>query len=270
MLDEMRRLAASAAALVREAYAKDFRIDYKGPDDPVTEVDRAANELLCTELARSFPGIPIVAEESDPASFDARRSGGPTFFVDPIDGTRDFILKNGEFAVMIGFADGGRAQLGVVDCPAWDRSYAGGDGVPTYVVDRGGAATTLPSVEATARPLEGLHALVSRSRGDATRAVLARMGISNVSLRGGAGVKSVGVVASEADLYLQVGRAGKLWDSCAPEALALGAGLRLTDPFGRRYDYARSALDLSHGVLVAAPAVHDAIVNKLTELGIEA
>jgi 3'(2'), 5'-bisphosphate nucleotidase len=270
MLEEMRRLAAMASALVREAYAKDFRVDYKSPDDPVTEVDHAANALLCAELTRSFPGIPIVAEESDPASFDARLAGGPTFFVDPIDGTRDFILKNGEFAVMIGFADGGRAQLGVVDCPAWDRSYAGGEGVPTYVVATGGMPTPVPQAAATARPMGELHAFVSRSRGDATRAVLGRMGIAKVSLRGGAGVKSVGVVAGEADLYIQVGRAGSLWDSCAPEALAVGAGMRLTDPSGQRYDYARSALDLSHGVLVAPPAVHDAIVNKLTELGIEA
>lgn len=270
MLEEMRRLAAMASALVRDAYAKDFRVDYKGPDDPVTEVDRAANELLCTELARSFPGVPIVAEESDPTSFDARRSGGPTFFVDPIDGTRDFILKNGEFAVMIGFADGGRAQLGVVDCPAWHRSYAGGDGVPTYVVDASGTPALVPVASALARPLAELHAFVSRSRGDATTAVLARLGISKVSLRGGAGVKSVAVVTGEADLYMQVGRAGKLWDSCAPEALALGSGLRLTDPLGGRYDYATSPLDLSRGVLIAAPAVHEAIVNKLTELGIKA
>ena len=270
MLDEMRRLAALASVLVREAYAKDFRVDYKSPDDPVTEVDRAANELLCNELTRAFPGIPIVAEESDPASFDARLAGGPTFFVDPIDGTRDFILKNGEFAVMIGFADEGRARLGVVDCPAWNRSYAGGEGVPTYGVEGGGAPTPLPSAPAGARSLPDLHAFISRSRGDATKAVLTQLGITKVSLRGGAGVKSVGVVAGEADLYVQIGRAGKLWDSCAPEALALGSGLRLTDPFGRRYDYAGSALDLSHGVLVAAPAVHDAIVNKLTELGIEA
>lgn len=270
MLEEMRRLASLASALVREAYAKDFRIDYKSPDDPVTEVDRAANELLCTELTRSFPGIPIVAEESDPASFDARLGGGPTFFVDPIDGTRDFILKNGEFAVMIGFADGGRARLGVVDCPAWNRSYAGGEGVPTYLVGGSGAATRVPPAPTTVRPLAELHAFVSRSRGDATTAVLARLGVSKVSLRGGAGVKSVGVVAGDADLYVQVGRAGKLWDSCGPEALAIGAGMRLTDPLGHRYDYARSPLDLSAGVLVAAPAVHEAIVNKLTELGIEA
>ena len=171
---------------------------------------------------------------------------------------------------MIGFADGGRAALGVVDCPAWDRSYAGGEGVPTYVVASGGVAVPVPPAVGTPRPFGELHAFVSRSRGDATKAVLGRMGISKVSVRGGAGVKSVGVVAGEADLYIQVGRAGCLWDACAPEALAIGAGLRLTDPLGHPYDYAGSALELSRGVLVAAPAVHDAIVNKLTELGIQA
>lgn len=263
MIDEMVRIAAKAAALVRTAYAKDFRVEYKSEDDPVTEVDKAANELLCTELARAFPGVPIVAEESDEATFDARLAGGPTFFVDPIDGTRDFIKKNGEFAVMIGLADGGRAILGVVDCPAWNFSVAGGVGVPSFREDESGARTTLKP--RTERELAKATAFVSRSRGDATRALLESLGVREILLRGGAGVKGIGVAQGEADLYLQTGRAGKLWDSCAPEAIATGCGVRFTDPTGASFDYRRTMLDLDRGVLCATPAIHEALVSALRE-----
>lgn len=260
-LDEMVRIAAKAAALVRTAYAKDFRVEYKTADDPVTEVDKAANELLCTELARAFPGVPIVAEESDESTFDARLAGGATFFVDPIDGTRDFIKKNGEFAVMIGLADGGRAILGVVDCPAWEYSVAGGDRVPSFREASGGARTLLKP--RTERELANATAFVSRSRGDATRMILESLGVREILLRGGAGVKGIGVAQGEADLYLQTGRAGKLWDSCAPEAIATGCGVRFTDPDGKGFDYRREALDLDAGVLCATPAIHERLVRAL-------
>lgn len=259
-LDEMVRIAAKAATLVRAAYENDFHVEYKSPGDPVTEVDRAANELLVAELGRAFPGVAIVAEESDESTFDARLGGGTTFFVDPIDGTRDFIKKNGEFAVMIGLADAGRAVLGVVDCPAWQKSFAGGDGVASFV-EAGGTRTAL--VPRSTKTLAGATALVSRSRGEGTREFLESLGVRDIILRGGAGVKGVGVAQGEADLYLQTGRAGKLWDSCAPEAIAAGCGVRYTDPTGAAFDYRRAMLDLDKGVLCAVPAIHDLLVSAL-------
>jgi 3'(2'), 5'-bisphosphate nucleotidase len=263
-LEELRRIAALAAVLVREAYDSDFRVDYKSADDPVTEVDRAANELLVSELARTFPGVPIVAEESDASTFDARLAGGPTFFVDPIDGTRDFIKKNGEFAVMIGLADGGRALLGIVDCPAWGKSFGGGVGVPSHVVDANGARSPIAPRNGT--ELARAAAFVSRSRGDDTRALLESLGVRDVRPRGGAGVKGIGVAAGEVDLYLQTGRSGSLWDACAPEAIAAGVGVRYTDPWGQAFDYRRSVIDLDRGVLAASPLLHDAMVAALAEI----
>lgn len=263
-LDELLRIASLASDVVREAYTKDFRVEYKDGDDPVTEVDKAANELLCRELERAFPGVPIVAEESEASTFDARRLGGSCFFVDPIDGTRDFIKKNGEFAVMIGLAVDGRATLGVVDCPAWGAAFAGGPSIASFSVERGVRTKLVP--RATSQLGEAI-ALVSRSRGDETRARLESMGIGSIVLRGGAGVKGIGVSRGEADLYLQTRRAGKLWDGCAPEAIARGVGVRFTDPEGAEIDYRREALDLDKGVLCASPALHDAVLRALAASG---
>ena len=94
-------IAASAAVEVLRVYETPFQVDYKGPLDPVTAADRNANELICSQLTASFPDAAIVAEESAPETFANYRDHERVFFVDPVDGTNEFIQRNGEFVVMI-------------------------------------------------------------------------------------------------------------------------------------------------------------------------
>ena len=101
-LETLLAIADAASRVVMEVYALPFAVDFKAPRDPVTEADRRANDLICDALAREFPGVPIVAEESAPESFAGFRDSERVFFVDPVDGTREFVEKNGEFVVMIG------------------------------------------------------------------------------------------------------------------------------------------------------------------------
>jgi len=82
------RIAADAAKVIMSVYARPFDVEFKGPQDPVTEADKLANALICEQLEREFPGVPIVAEESDPAEFAEFRKFDRVFFVDPVDGTR--------------------------------------------------------------------------------------------------------------------------------------------------------------------------------------
>ena len=102
----MLRIASEAARVIMEVYGRPFDVDYKGPQDPVTEADRRANALICERLEQEFPGVPIVAEESDESAFANFRDADRVFFVDPVDGTREFVDRNGEFAVMIGLLEG--------------------------------------------------------------------------------------------------------------------------------------------------------------------
>ena len=106
LVETLDGVAREAALLIREVYRTAFRVDFKGPRDPVTEADRGANALICERLSALFPDVPIVAEESDPQSFAGFRSAERIFFVDPLDGTREFVAKNGQFVVMIGYVDG--------------------------------------------------------------------------------------------------------------------------------------------------------------------
>src|SRR6266496_4036834 len=117
------RLAREAGRTIMEIYATDFAVTFKGRNDPVTEADKRANELIVEGLRTAFPHDSIVAEET------ADRSGalnhGRVWYVDPMDGTKDFISKNGEFCVMIGLAIDGRAQMGVVYGPVEKVLFAG-------------------------------------------------------------------------------------------------------------------------------------------------
>ena len=85
--------AREASELVMRVYATPFEVAYKGKDDPVTRADHEANALLVDRLSRAFPGLPIVAEESDPSTYAGFASAEAVWFVDPLDGTRDFVKK---------------------------------------------------------------------------------------------------------------------------------------------------------------------------------
>ena len=139
LLEKLIAIAAEAAAIVSEVYRTPFRVDYKAPNDPVTEADRRSNELICRRLAEEFPGIPIVAEESAPQSFADFRSSERVFFVDPVDGTNEFVAQNGEFVVMIGLLERDRAIAGVIQAPELGQIWAGEAGAGAFQIDAQGA-----------------------------------------------------------------------------------------------------------------------------------
>jgi 3'(2'), 5'-bisphosphate nucleotidase len=256
-------MAREAARLVADVYAHPFDVEYKAKNDPVTAADRASNAFLCEAIAARFPGIPIVAEESDPATYEGFHHAVATFFVDPLDGTRDFVNRNGEFAVMVGLAEGGRPTLGDIVEPAHHRAFVGGDGVEAVLHGPGGPE---PLRVSRTRALTEAEIVVSRSRH--TRSVevtAASLGVRKVTPCGSAGVKAMRVASGEADAYPQTGRAGALWDSCAPEAIVTAAGGRFTDAHGAPFDYRSPHLDLSRGLLASNGELHDSMLQLLRE-----
>ncbi len=249
-LDELVRIAVAASSIIRRHYATKFVVDYKIGDDPVTAADREANEFICAELSRAFPGVPIVAEESDPSTFEVRRDADACFFVDPLDGTREFVARNGEFAVMIGMARRGRAALGVVVAPETGRIQAGAVGVGAYEIAGDGSRRDIHASKQTS--VADARLVVSRSRAtDETFALLAKLGATHVRKLGSAGLKAAAVACGEADAWLQPSAGGKLWDTCGPEAIVVAAGGFFGTPHRTHIDYSEGALELD-GILVAA------------------
>lgn len=264
VLTKLLGAARAAAEIVMHVYGEeDVGAELKGPNDPVTRADREANALLIERLGSELPGVPIVAEESPPAAYAGFGASPCALFVDPVDGTREFIDRNGEFCVMIGFAEEGRATVGVVLCPALGLTYAGAEGIGAFLVAADGTRTRI-HVAATAR-LEDARCAISRShRSEAVDAGLARLGVRELVPTGSAGVKGSRVAAGQLDVFAHPSQgAMKLWDACAPDAVIRAAGGVLTDARGRPFDY-RGATAQGQGILAANPVLHAEAIRRLT------
>jgi 3'(2'), 5'-bisphosphate nucleotidase len=261
-LDRLARIARDAGRGILRIYESDFRVDYKSPGDPVTDADREANTLICSRLEAEFPGAAIVAEESASENYAGYRSEPRVFFVDPLDGTREYVAKNGQFVVMIGLLIDDVASLGVVYQPTTGTLWCGARGVGAWCVEADGSERTI-QVGSVAQP-EAAKVTVSRSRrSEKLKDVLKQIGPRQVVPMGSAGLKGALVAEGNADAYLAVGVAGKYWDACAMDAIVSAAGGRVSDLRGVALDYRSGQLDLSHGVLAANPALHAALQRRL-------
>jgi 3'(2'), 5'-bisphosphate nucleotidase len=262
LLEALCGLVERAGRLVLEVYATDFAVTDKGPGDHLTEADRRSNAFLCGELARLYPGVPIVAEESEGSSYAGFSQADAAFFVDPLDGTREFVARNGEFVVMVGLAERGRAAAGAVYAPTRGLVWAGAPGFGAYERDRDGKRRPL-AVSPTSSLAEA-RLVVSRSRrGERLQAALDAMGPREVAPLGSSGLKSAEVARGSADACVQLGRAGSLWDLCGPEAIVVGAGGRYTDAAGAPVAYDREELEHASGIIVSNGRLHDALVSAL-------
>jgi 3'(2'), 5'-bisphosphate nucleotidase len=237
-LDRVVPIARAAGALVMEVYATDFAVAGKQDDSPVTEADRRAESLLEAALARIAPEFPIVSEEAVCAG-QVPELAERFWLVDPLDGTREFIARNGEFTVNIALVECGQAVLGVVLAPAQGRLFAGAVGAGAFVEDGSGRRTPLACRRV---PEAGLTVVSSRSHGDrealdaylAGRKVAARVGV-------GSSLKFCLVAGGEADLYPRFGRTME-WDTAAGHAVLRAAGGRVAGLDGVELCYGKPGL----------------------------
>lgn len=258
--------ALAAADRVRALYASGVEVDWKGHDDPVTTADHEANAMIVAALRAAFPDDGICAEESDTSeSSEAAARGGRCWFIDPLDGTKDFVQRNGEFCVMVGLAVQGRAALGVVVSPVSGVALVGVPGEGSWSIDPSGARTQL-RVRVVASASEA-RMIGSRSHPHPRVTALAEaLGVTDLRRRGSVGLKVAAVATGECDLYAHFGRGPKLWDGCAPEAIARGAGALVTDSLGRDIAYDTAWLGLDDGLVVAPAALHALALAELARL----
>ena len=264
LVSDLLGIAREAAAIIKGVYAQSFEVEYKRPGDPVTVADTQANELICARLASRYPDIPVVAEESDPKQFAGYRSSRRVFFVDPLDGTREFVGRKGQFVVMIGLLDGERPYAGLVLAPTSGTAWAGVVGVGAWRIDSNGASEAIrvsPRAD-----LDQAHIVLSRShRGAIAQHGAEILGVAETQLVGSAGLKSALVADGSADGYVAPQRRGMRWDACAAEALITAAGGRFSDWYGDLIDYRSASLANEHGVVASNPALHSRLLERLVE-----
>ena len=261
LLDSLLEIAAEAAQVVLEVYDTPFRVDYKGPKDPVTLADRKANALICKRLRERYPGVPIVAEESDPESFSGFRKAENVFFVDPVDGPREFVDRNDQFVVMIGVLQGDAATVGVIDAPALHVAWGGAVGLGAWRF-QGGQRTPIHVSQTS--DLSQARVVASRShRSDQLERALELIGAREAIAIGSAGLKGAEIARGGAEAYVAPGRAGKRWDACASDALVTAAGGLYTDASGTPIDYRSESLANTEGVLASNRLLHEALLERV-------
>jgi len=265
-ISELRPLLIEAGRLIMDVYATDFGVELKRPADPVTEADKRANEYLVSGLRAAFPADGIVAEETVDQSeaLGAKRC----WFIDPLDGTKEFIAKNGEFSVMVGLAIDGAAQVGAVYQPVTDKLYTGIVGHGAWLEQHG---RRQPLTVSTIGAPRDLKLVVSRSHRDKSLDRLVReLGISSETPSGSVGLKVGHIAERTADLYVHVSDRSSRWDACAPEAILRGAGGRFTDLGGGAFDYRVSTMQNSRGILACNQSAFDQVLPVVQSLGREA
>jgi len=223
LLDSLVPLIRDAGRVIMDIYATDFDVTKKGDESPVTQADQRAEDVILAGLAQLAPGIPVVAEEAVAAG-NIPDVSDRFFLVDPLDGTKEFISRNGEFTVNIALIEQGRPVLGLVYAPAIGRLFGGVAGQGAWLEDAHGRR----AIRCRAVPAEGLTVVASRSHGDET-ALDAFLNGRTVASRTNAGssLKLCLVAAGEADLYPRLGRTME-WDIAAGDAVLRAAGGRVS------------------------------------------
>lgn len=251
--------AAQAAGRAAMRFYGSAQAVSKEGGSPVTEADHAANRVIVDALSAAFPGDAILSEES--ADSAARLSAQRVWIVDPLDGTKEFLAQNGEFAIMIGLAIGGRAVLGVVYQPANDVLFYAAEGEGAWIRRGGGEALPL---RAGAPPQAGLRLVGSRSHPDP---LLVRMqealGITDVRPSGSVGVKCGLIALGQRDLYVHPVPYLKEWDTCAPEAILRHAGGSVADCNGEPLRYNKPDPRQPHGIVACGPGVLDGVLATI-------
>lgn len=225
-------IAREAGAAIMQVYANAFEVESKSDSSPLTAADMAAHHAIVDGLQRLTPDWPVLSEEAADIPWETRRHWTRYWLVDPLDGTREFVKRNGEFTVNIALIDGGVAVFGVVLAPVGGALWHGALGQQAYRRD-GEVDVELR----TRAPATGtLRVAASRSHRDArTDALLARIGDAE-TIGLGSSLKFCRIAEGNLDVYPRFGPTSE-WDTAAAQCVLEAAGGAVIAPDGRAFRY---------------------------------
>jgi 3'(2'), 5'-bisphosphate nucleotidase len=234
LLPKLLAVADRAGAVILEHYAGELEVARKADRSPVTVADEEAERVILDALRELTPDIPVIAEEAVARGEIPAVRGGRFWLVDPLDGTREFISKNGEFTVNVALVEGDQPLLGVVTAPAKGWAWWGAAGKGAFRREDGEATP----IRVRPRPQQGVVAVASRSHRDAeTDAWLAERGIAD-TVSAGSSLKFCLVAEGKADVYPRFGTTME-WDTAAGHAVLRAAGGRVVTVDGKPFVYGK-------------------------------
>jgi 3'(2'), 5'-bisphosphate nucleotidase len=254
--------ALAAGEVIAAHYAKgEIAVESKSDRSPVTQADRDANAVIVEMLRAAFPADAILSEElpDDRARLAERR----VWIVDPLDGTRDFVARTGQFSVHVGLAVDGAAVVGAVYQPVAKILYAAAAGAGAWRVEPATGRRTRLHVSDVAAPA---WSRIGTSRLNATSritAFLAANRLTDNAVPMGASVKHMAVAAGELDAAINLSPGETEWDTCAPEVVIREAGGMFTDGDGAPFRYNRPDVNHYRGSVASNGATHAAWLELL-------
>jgi 3'(2'), 5'-bisphosphate nucleotidase len=260
-------LARAAGAVLLSHYHSPFLVEQKinalQEIEEVTAADREANDLIVRRLLTEFSDDGILAEESKDT--ERRLTKDRVWLIDPMDGTKNFIQRDGDFAVQIGLAVNGEAVAGVVYQPVRDVLYRAARDAGSWIEIKDEPAIRM-QVSNENDPGNMVLASSRSHRSPRMERVVESFGFKKETRRGSVGVK-VGLIAEQqADIYLHLSPSTKQWDTCAPEIILIEAGGRLTDLFGDPLRYNDIRVDNRNGIVATNGAAHELVIENLKPL----
>ncbi|MBD3248773.1 3'(2'),5'-bisphosphate nucleotidase CysQ [Candidatus Woesearchaeota archaeon] len=242
MINDLIDIAKEAGKVIMEVYSKDFDFEDKKSSSfsegvsPLTEADTAADKVIKRRLRELYPSIPVLSEEGKDISYSLRKKWNKFFLVDPLDGTKEFIKRNGEFTVNIALIFEGKPILGVVYVPVKDILYYGFEG-GSFKVDSNDAVKLEPSLH------DGkLRVVASKSHfNDETKEYIEKLGEEYELVNAGSSLKLCLVASNEADIYPRLGPTME-WDTAAAHAVVKFAGKKVLKLDGKELEYNKENL----------------------------
>jgi 3'(2'), 5'-bisphosphate nucleotidase len=252
LVEPITALAVEAGNAILTVYATDFDVESKSDESPLTKADLASHNCIAAGLAALTPDIPIISEEDGLPDFAVRGQWQRYWLIDPLDGTKEFVNRNGEFTVNIALIDSHRPILGVVHVPVQDKTYIGCEGRGSELRDAG----TVTKINVANASSDAVRIVGSRShRGTSLDAFLARLGDHDMVAMGSS-LKFCTVAEGNADIYPRLGPTSE-WDTAAAQAVVEQAGGQVLELDGQPLSYNKKADILNPWFVVTGPNDHD-------------
>jgi 3'(2'), 5'-bisphosphate nucleotidase len=241
VLEKLVDISRRAGLAIMEWYEGDMGITQKADDSPLTRADLASHELINTELTRLWPEIPVLSEESADIPWKTRQAWQQYWLVDPLDGTKEFISRNGEFTVNIALIRDHKPVMGVVHVPVTDTSFYGACGTGAFRRAGNGESSTISTRQPAAKP-----AIIVGSRSHANPELAAQLEAlgSHELISMGSSLKFCRVAEGLADFYPRLGPTCE-WDTGAAQAVVEAAGGQVVKIDGSPLEYNRKEVFLN-------------------------
>lgn len=253
LLIDIKDICHVAGDKILEIYETDFTVESKEDNSPLTLADMAAHNAICKRLSTLTPDIPILSEESSHISFNERRHWNQYWLVDPLDGTREFVKRNGEFSVNIALIEGQKSILGSIYIPVSGISYTACLNYGAYKNEQNGSSTRI-SVKKT--NVDKITIAGSRSHGSQKQSAFIEKFNNPEILAIGSSLKFCLVAEGKADIYPRFGPTSE-WDTGAAQAIVEEAGGVVVDMSFNRLEYNSKSSILNPEFLVIADTEFD-------------